>query len=189
MASCLIGGLLIDDYSVSRQFISETFAVDTAYGLWIRILGYIPSGILFTVFCFGGVKFFPASRIIRIGFYGVGIFYGIGTIVVSVFPCDSGCNPEFINPSTSQIIHNLSALLIYTFTPLSIIITGIGLHKFPTYRSFSFISITVGILSAVFVFIFTSNLTSAYVGLYQRMIELLILAWFVVCAFKIRESA
>ncbi|MDG4950746.1 DUF998 domain-containing protein [Weeksellaceae bacterium KMM 9724] len=188
VASCVAGGLLIEDYSVSRQFISETFAIDTAYGFWLRFLGYIPSGILLTWFCFLVVRYFPSSSMIKVGFYGVGIFYGIGTVVVSIFPCDSGCNPEFINPSMSQVIHNLSALMIYTFVPISIIIAGIGLIKFSNYKTFAYISFALGLLSSVFVFIFTSNLTSAYVGLYQRMIELLILAWIVVCAFKIRGT-
>ena len=188
VASCVVGGLLIKDYSVSRQFISETFAIDTTYGFWLRFLGYIPSGILLTWFCFLGVRYFPSSSIVKIGFYGVGIFYGIGTIVVSIFPCDSGCNPEFINPSVSQVIHNLSALMIYTFVPISIIIAGIGLSKFQNYKNFAYTSIVLGLLCAVFVFIFTSDLTSAYVGLYQRMIELLILAWIVVCAFKIKGT-
>ncbi|MDG4945738.1 DUF998 domain-containing protein [Weeksellaceae bacterium KMM 9713] len=188
IASCVAGGLLIEDYNVNRQFISETFAIDTAYGFWLRFLGYIPSGILLTWFCFLGVRYFPTSSMIKVGFYGVGIFYGIGTVVVSIFPCDSGCNPEFINPSMSQVIHNLSALMIYTFVPISIIIAGIGLSKFSNYKSFAYISIALGLLSAVFVFIFISGLTSAYVGLYQRIIELLILVWFVVCAFKIRGT-
>jgi hypothetical membrane protein len=188
VSSCFIGGLLIDNYSITSQYISETYAVDTEYGLWLRILGYIPSGVLFTLFCFFGIKYFPSSRLIKMGFLGVGIFYGIGTIVVSIFPCDSGCNPDYINPSISQVIHNLSALVIYTFVPISIVITGIGLRRFLNYEVLSFTSVILGILSAVFVFLLFSNLKSEFLGLYQRIIELLILIWILVCALKIKKA-
>lgn len=188
ISSSFIGGLLIDNYSITSQYISETYAVDTEYGLWLRIIGYIPSGVLFALFCFLGIKYFPSSRLIKMGFLGVGIFYGIGTIIVSIFPCDSGCNPEYINPSISQVIHNLSALAIYAFVPISIIITGIGLRKFLHYKVLSFTSIVLGILSAGFVFLLISGLKSEFVGLYQRIIELLILIWIFICALKIKKA-
>jgi hypothetical membrane protein len=184
--SCIIGGLLIENYSITRQYISETFAVDTKYGIMLRIFGHIPSGILFTIFSIYGYKYFSPANLTKIGFYGLGLFYGIGTIVVSIFPCDSGCNSEFVDPSTSQVIHNFTALLIYTFVPISIIITGIGLKKFPKYRNLSIIALALGILSILFVYLLISELNSNFGGLYQRIIELLILTWIITCALKIR---
>ena len=188
VSSCVIGGILIDNYSVTSQYISETYAVDTKYGLWLRVLGYIPSGVLFTLFCFLGVKYFPSSKLIKTGLLSVGLFYGVGTIVVSIFPCDTGCNPEYINPSISQIIHNISALVIYTFVPVSILITGIGLSKFTNYKVLSFISVIMGTLSVVFVYLLFSNLKSDFLGIYQRIIELLTLTWILICALKIKIS-
>lgn len=106
----------------------------------------------------------------------------------SIFPCDSGCNPKYIDPSISQVIHNLSALMIYAFVPISIVITGIGLKKFSNYKDLSFVTIALGVLSAVFVFLLISYLKSEFVGVYQRIIELLILVWIFICAFKIKKS-
>lgn len=189
ISSSIIGGLLIKDYSILSQYISETYAVDTQYGIWLRIFGYIPSGFLLTYFCFRVVQYFPPCRTIKIGFWGVGLFYGIGTIIVSIFPCDSGCNPEYINPSISQIIHNLSALLVYIFVPTSIIITGIGLKKFLNYKKLSYISIVLGVLTSGFVFLSIYNLNSDFIGLYQRVIELLILIWIVICANRIKKES
>lgn len=188
VATAIIGGLLIDNYSVTSQYISETYAIDTEYGWNLRIFGYIPSGILFTLFCFLGVKYLPSSAWIKTGFYGVGLFYGIGTIIVSVFPCDSGCNPDYINPSISQMIHNLSALMVYVFVPISILITGLGLKKFENYKKLSLISIALGVLSFGFVYILSSNLESKFVGLYQRIVESLILVWILLCAFQIKQK-
>lgn len=118
----IVGGLLIENYRETSQYISETYAIDTEYGLMLRLFGHIPSGILFTIFSFLGYKYFPSSNLTKIGFYSFGLLYGIGTIVVAIFPCDSGCNKEFIDPSISQVIHNLMALLIYIYLYLLILL-------------------------------------------------------------------
>ena len=92
--SSTIGGLYIENYNPLSQFISETYAIDTQYGKYLRFLGYLPSGLLLTVFAFTSIKLFPKSRLIKIGFMGIGLFYGIATIIVGLFPCDKGCNKE-----------------------------------------------------------------------------------------------
>jgi hypothetical protein len=72
---------------------------------------------MITLFCFLGLNYFQPNTLLKIGFYGIGIFYGIGTIFTGIFPCDSGCNRELIDPSFSQIAHNFSALLMYLLIP------------------------------------------------------------------------
>ena len=114
----ILGGLLIEDYNLISQYISESDASDTKYGLALRIFGYIPSGILIAIFCFVGFKKFQPSKLTKVGFYGLGVFYGIATIISGIFPCDVGCNKYFIDPSLSQIIHYLAALLTYIFLSL-----------------------------------------------------------------------
>ena len=183
----IIGGLLIDNYSIVSQYISETYAIDTEYGVVLRVFGHIPSGILITIFCFVVFKYFPPSKLVKIGFSVLGILYGVGTVIVAVFPCDSGCNKELIDPSISQIIHNLTALFIYAFVPLSIIVIGLGLRKVVAYKQTSIIAIILGIVSMLFVYILISEPTSEFIGLYQRIIELLFVIWILICAFKIKN--
>ncbi|HBO89388.1 MAG TPA: hypothetical protein DD460_01470, partial [Acidobacteria bacterium] len=101
----IIGGFLIEDYNLISQWISESDASDTKYGLALRIFGYIPSGFLIAIFCFVGFKKFQPSKLTKVGFYGLGVFYGIATIITGIFPCDVDCNKNFIDPSISQIIH------------------------------------------------------------------------------------
>jgi len=48
----ILGGLLIENYDITSQFIGETYAVDTKYGLYLRLFGYIPSGIMISLFYF-----------------------------------------------------------------------------------------------------------------------------------------
>jgi len=185
----VVGGLLIENYNMTSQYISETFAIDAEYGLMLRIFGHIPSGILFALFGFLGYRHFPPSNLTKIGFYGIGLFYGIGTIMVAIFPCDSGCNKELIDPSISQVIHNLMALLIYTFMPISIIIIGIGLKKSSNYRRLSITALILGVMSILFVYLLISDPKSDFLGLYQRIIELLFIVWIITCAFKIKNTS
>ena len=117
----ILGGFQFDDYDPISQYISETVAVDAPYGKTLRFFGFIPSGILLTIFAFEGLKKFPKSNLTKIGFWGLGVFYGIATIIVGIFPCDKGCNKELIDPSISQIIHNLTGMMTYIFVPISII--------------------------------------------------------------------
>ena len=187
-ASFILGGLLIENYDIVSQFISESYAIDTEYGLLLRIFGYIPSSILITLFCFLAVKYFQPTILMKIGFYGIGIFYGVASLVTGIFPCDSGCNKELINPSFSQLTHNFAALLMYVFVPINIIITGIGLKRLANYNRLSIIAITSGIISILFVYLLFSDITSEFLGLYQRIIESVFIIWILTCAFTIKNQ-
>lgn len=188
VVSSIVGGVLIENYSLTSQYISETYAIDTEYGLVLRILGYIPSGILLTIFAFDGFKKLPQSKLTKIGFYGLGIFYGIATIIVGVFPCDSGCNKQFIDPSISQVIHNLTGFLTYIFVPICIILIGVGLKKSPVYNRLSIQAITYGVISILFVYLLFSNPNSEHIGLYQRMVEAVFIIWIITCAMAIKKQ-
>jgi len=188
VVSSIIGGILIENYSLTSQYISETYAIDTEYGLILRTFGFIPSGILLTIFCFLGFKYFQPSKLTKIGFYGLGIFYGLATVIVGFFPCDSGCNKEFIDPSISQVIHNLTGLLTYIFVPISIILIGIGLKQLPNYNRLSIQAITYGIISILFIYLLFSGSNPEYNGLYQRIIETMFIIWIITCAIAIKNK-
>ena len=183
----IIGGVLIEDYSLISQFISESDARGTKHGLALRLFGYIPSGILIAVFCFVALKKFQSSKLSKTGFYGLGVFYGIATMLTGIFPCDVGCNKNFIDPSLSQIIHNLAGLLTYIFVPISLMIAGLGLKHSPSHNRLSVIAITCGIASSLFVSLSLSDLSSQYVGLLQRIIESIFLIWIITCAIEIKN--
>ena len=186
--SSILGGLLIDNYSIISQYISESYAIDTEYGMVLRTFGYIPSGIFIAVFCFTGVRFFTPTKLLNIGFYGIGLFYGLATVVVGMFPCDSGCNKDFIDPSTSQLIHNFMGLLTYLFVPVLIILIGLELKKIEKNTVFYLQSIVLGVISFLFVSVLFLNSNSKYIGLYQRIIELVFILWVVFCAIAIKNE-
>ena len=179
------GGQLIENYDITNQFISESYAIDTKHGFFLRLLGYIPSGIIIALFCFLGEKYLDSKLVVKIGFYGIGIFYGLGTTVTGIFPCDSGCNKELLNLSSSQIIHNIAALLMYLFVPFFIILIGLAIRK--TKIWFSIKSILLGLISSILVYLFGLNLLVEYAGLYQRAIEIIFALWTILCAYEIKK--
>lgn len=186
--SSVLGGLLIDNYSIISQYISESYAIDTEYGMVLRTFGFIPSGIFIAIFCFTGARFFAPTKLLNIGFYGIGLFYGLATVVVGIFPCDSGCNKDFIDPSTSQLIHNFMGLLTYLFVPVLIILIGLELKKIQKNTVFPLQSIVLGVISFLFVSVLFLNSNSKYIGLYQRIIELVFILWVVFCAIAIKNE-
>ena len=188
VVSSIVGGILIENYSLTSQYISETYAIDTEYGIILRTFGFIPSGILLTIFCFLGFKYFQPSKFTKIGFYGLGIFYGLATVIVGFFPCDSGCNKEFIDPSFSQVIHNITGLLTYIFVPISIILIGVGLKQLPNYNRLSIQAITYGIISILFIYLLFSGSNPEYIGLYQRIVETVFIIWIITCAIAIKNK-
>lgn len=188
IVSSILGGFLIENYNILSQYISESYAIDTEYGKNLRTFGYIPSGILIALFCFLGVRYFQPSKLLKIGFYGIGIFYGLGTVVAGIFPCDSGCNKELIDPSSSQLIHNFVGLLTYLLVPVFMILIGFGLKKSPNNNTFSLQSIAFGAISILLVYILVSNSESEYIGLYQRMVELVFVIWIIFCAIVIKNK-
>ena len=181
----IFGGLLIENYDITNQFISESYAIDTKHGVSLRLLGYIPSGIIIALFCFLGEKYLDPKLVVKIGFYGIGIFFGLGTTVTGIFPCDSGCNKELLNLSSSQIIHNIAALLMYLFVPFLIILIGLTIRK--TRHRFSIQSTMLGLFSLIFVYLFGSELLGEYVGLYQRIIEIIFALWIILCSVEIKK--
>ena len=181
----IFGGLLIENYDITNQFISESYAIDTKHGVSLRLLGYIPSGIIIALFCFLGEKYLDPKLVVKIGFYGIGIFFGLGTTVTGIFPCDSGCNKELLNLSSSQIIHNIAALLMYLFVPFLIILIGLAMSK--TRHRFSIQSTMLGLFSLIFVYLFGSELLGEYVGLYQRIIEIIFALWIILCSVEIKK--
>tara|TARA_R110000787_G_scaffold277170_1_gene386349 strand:- start:7768 stop:8430 length:663 start_codon:yes stop_codon:yes gene_type:complete len=186
--STIIGGFLIENYSIKSQYISETYAIDTEYGTMLRVFGFIPSGILITTFSLLVIKNFQPSKLTEIGFYGLGLFYGISTVITGIFPCDNSCNKEFIDPSISQVIHNIAGAFTYLFVPICILLIGIGLKRFSAYNRLSALAITYGVLSMLFVFLFLSDSNSEYTGIYQRIIESVFLIWIVTCAIAIKDK-
>lgn len=188
VAPAILGGLQFDEYSHIKQFISESYAIGTPYGNQLRFFGYIPSGIMIALFAFIAPGFLPRARGVKIGFWLFAVFYGFGTIFVGLFPCDEGCNREFIDPSVSQIIHNLVGGLTYLVVPILVLAIGIMARSRPDSRSYATTTIVCGVIALIFAWLMIGVPNGSYIGLYQRLVEGSILFWVFKTAMYVRNK-
>lgn len=184
----VIGGLQFEQYSPISQFISETYATGTPWGNQLSYLGYIPSGAMMALFGFFAPNYVPKSKLIKIAFWLFAIFYGLGTIVVAIFRCDEGCNRELINPSTSQIIHNIAGGLAYLIVPFAIIAIGVKAKYWSGSKSYANITLVCGAITLIFAWLVMVSFNGSYVGLYQRLAEGSVLFWVIRTAFFIKSN-
>jgi hypothetical protein len=180
------GGVRLEGYSVLRQYISESYATGVEGATPIRY-GFIASGIFMALFAFLAPKTLPKSTGIKGAFWGFGVFYGLGTCITGLFPCDMGCNPELVNPSIAQLIHNLSASLTYMFAPFCVLAIGVMARNWPDGKKLSAVSLACAVVAGIFVLILFSHLQSEIKGSYQRIIESSLLVWIIFLAFFIRN--
>jgi len=179
----LIGGFFHPNYNHFSQFISELYAVDAPNADLIRFFGYLPIGVLFILFAVLAQKATPKSRLKSMGFLGIIVGYGFGTIICAIYNCDTGCNPKFINPSLSQIIHNLMGMITYLIVPFSILSIARASRNWKNSIQYTFISYIIFAISFTFMVVLNLNLDSQYKGLFQRIIEGSIIFWIAYGAF------
>ncbi len=181
----IVGGLQFEGYSFISQYISESYATGVPNATYLRKL-FISSGALLTLFGFFAPYALRTSKSIKINFFLFAVFYGIGTVVTSIFPCDFGC-PSEGEVSLSQMIHNSSGFLTYVIVPFCLIVIGVASKKLE-YPKLSKISLFCGILALSFVVILFGNPKGQFIGLFQRIIEACILFWVVYFPFFIRRK-
>ncbi|MBL7962570.1 MAG: DUF998 domain-containing protein [Flavobacteriales bacterium] len=135
--SVIIGGWQFNGYSHTEQFISETYASGTSAGPLLRWLGFLPAGLLMAAFGLVLSGSYHTNPSLRWGLVGIGIWYGLGTVVVSLAPCDAGCDPEQATPSLAHVIHFAMGGLTYLLTPPSILLIAFGATRETRLRAIS----------------------------------------------------
>jgi|SRR5690554_252880 len=184
----ILGGFQFENYSHIHQYISETYAFNTPYGIYLRVFGFIPSGFFIILFSLYSIKFLPKNKLTTLGLIGFALLYGFGTILVSIFPCDMGCNKELIDPSFSQLIHTIVGGITYAFVPFCLILIGVVSRSWSQGKHVTLVSLVCGIVALIFTLILSSNPTGPYLGLYQRIIEASNLTWMLTLAFYIKKT-
>ena len=165
----IIGACLNNQYNSASQLISELYAINAKNAIFLRYFGYIPSGLFLAFFCFFSIQFFPKKILITIGLLGIGIFYGLGTVVCSVFPLDDIMQVKPEQPTISEVLHELIGLITYLLTPIALLLLGIGVYN-DSPKYVSIIAIIAGIVSLILVMVFLSNIHSANIGIIQKVI-------------------
>lgn len=187
LVASVIGGFQIEGYSFIRQYISESYASGIPNSSYLRKM-YMASGMLLACFGFMAPMGLPKSSSLRAGFIVFAVFYGLGTLVTGIFPCDMGCELDPINPSISQLIHNTMGMLTYAVVPFCLLGLGSVFRKGSNTKKLAKVSFICGILSLGFAILLFGDPTGAYRGLFQRIIEGSILFWVVYSAYQIRST-
>lgn len=183
----IFGGFLHPGYNHMTQFISELYAQGAPGADMLKYAGYIPSGVFIIFFAIYAIKELPRSPLTTGGFLIIGIFYGAGTVLAAFFPCDEGCNPQYIDPSLSQLLHNLIGFLTYITVPFALLVLGISASRWGNAEKLSYLAYFCGLLSVSFVYLLFSGDSAPYTGLFQRIIELSILTWIITCSFYLNN--
>lgn len=176
MASLVVvGGALTPGYSHTSQFISELGATGAPLEWWIRLGGFLPAGVLLLVFCAVAFASLPRSRLFSLGLFGLAV-YAAGYIVAVFFPCDPGCRP--VNPSTSQLIHNLGGLAGYVLAPGFLFALALAARSWPGASRL----VVAGYMASgvALIGLLTLSPASDAAGLSQRALEISVLGWVVI---------
>ena len=188
IVTTIIGGSIFDGYSHISNYISESYAYGTTYGPWLRWIGYIPSGLFMALFSILAARKFKDHSFVVFGFIGFGILYGLFTSLVSVFPCDFGCNRNNGDASLSQVIHSVLSLFTYLLTPIMLFMIAVGVKRSIHQKVISRLSIVLSLTALSFGLLFLTNANSAISGLLQRVTESVYLIWIISVSVFLNEN-
>lgn len=172
----VVAGALTPGYSHISQFISELGARGSPQEWWVRLAGFLPSGILLLAFCWFAYAALPRSSATAWGLVGLAV-YAAGYLVAVAFPCDLGCRPD--TPSISQRIHNAGGMLGYLLAPAFLLALAREARTWPGAGRLPAVGYTAAGLALVG--LLTLSPASAAAGLSQRLLEFAVLAWVVCC--------
>lgn len=180
----LLGAAGFPGYSHASQFISELGARGAPHELWVRFAGFLPAGIFVGLFAAAAFRALPRSGLTSAGLLGIGV-YALGYVAAAFFPCEPGCRPA--QPSLSQTIHNVLGLAGYLLAPLSIYALAWQARRWPGARLLAGLGFVAAAL--VLVGLLTLSPKSPFAGTSQRVIEVAVLSWVVMCGLYLRSRA
>lgn len=178
----VLGAVGTPGYSHAAQFISELGAHGAPQAQLVNWAGFLPTGILLTLFAWFAWRALPASLAATLGLSGLSLF-SLGYVAAAFFPCEPGCLPA--EPSLSQTLHNLLGLAGYLTAPPTLLALGWAARSWPGARYLA----TLGFIGGGGALAGLLGLSPdfAYVGLSQRLLEGSVLAWVVGCALYLRR--
>lgn len=180
----IVGGIAYPDYSHASQFISELGAREAPHEMLVRFAGFLPVGILCSIYAFGAYQQLPKSKLTRFGMIGVFV-YALGYLAAAVFPCDLGCRPA--EPSLSQGLHNLFGYVGYLAGPGFLFLFGLESRRWPKQ---GLLSLVAFVCAAVALFgLLTLHPDSPGVGISQRLIETAVWTWIIFSAVYIKDHS
>jgi hypothetical membrane protein len=161
-------GSLDPSYDPVRDFISE-LGDATAPDAWlVNWLGFLPTGLIQTGFALLAWRAMPRSWTFSLAMFGV-VLFAAGYVGSAFFPCDTGCTGS---PSSfSQQMHFAVGLPGYFLAPLTMLLLGLSVRKWPGGEWIS----SIAFFGAIGAFAGLSAVVDAFEsdtpGLWQRVLE------------------
>ncbi len=177
------GGAAWPGYSHYSQFISELGATGAPHGRLVSLGGFLPIGLLLTLFAVLAIFIEPRSGLRTAGFLCLALF-ATGYTGAAFFPCDAGCRS--VTPSASQMMHNLFGLGGYLAAPVGLVLLGISARTWPGGRPLFPLAIVCAVLATGG---FLTMVDTPFGGLSQRILEAAVGVWILACAFTLRRRA
>lgn len=177
------GGLSWPGYSHYSQYISELGSNGAPYGRLVSLGGFLPVGVLLSLFAVLAIFIPPRGGLRTLGFLFL-VLFATGYTGAAFFPCDEGCRS--VTPSASQMMHNLFGLLGYIAAPVGLVLLGVSARSWPGGKPLFPLAIVCAALAAGG---FLTMIDTPFGGLSQRILEAAVAVWILACAFTLRRRA
>ncbi len=173
-----IGSAIKPGYSQLSNFVSEYNATATAWAGTLTYAGFLATSILLSAFLVSATPLVQVSGVSRLGFW---FLWSLpASFFLALFaPCDAGCP---IEGSTSQLMHNLYAIVTYFGMGVSIALISLA-PKFSAFKLRRTFMLLVGIAFPVVFIAMVQPEVAPWRGLLQRLLDialavsLILIAW------------
>lgn len=190
MGFYFIGSAMKPGYSQLSNFVSEYNATGTTRANTLTYAGFLATSVLLSAFLISATPLVQVSGASRLGFW---LLWSLpASFFLALFaPCDSGCP---IEGSTSQLMHNLYAIVTYFGMGAGITLISLArkLSAFKLRRAFMLL---VGVAFPVVFVIMIQPDIAPWRGLIQRLLDvalavsLVLIAWTLVSSDKQARQA
>ena len=177
LAAVVWGGATYPGYDHAQQFMSELGATGAPTGPTVSIWGFVPNGVLITIFCLLAAWILRRSMLAVVACLMLAL-NGIGMAGAGVYACDFECSRS--DPSPEALLHDLFGGLGYLCA-----IVGVGLTALWARKSDAPWLAPIGVVAALISIAGLSGVIAEVelAGLFQRAMEaalavfMMALAW------------
>jgi hypothetical protein len=166
-----IGSAIKPGYSQLSNFVSEYNATGTAWADTLTYAGFLATSILLSAFLISATPLVQVSGVSRLGFW---FLWSLpASFFLALFaPCDAGCP---IEGSTSQLLHNLYAIVTYFGMGVGIALISLA----PRFSAFKLRRTFILLVGIAFPVVFIAMVQPEFVsmrGLIQRSLDVALAA-------------
>lgn len=184
VTATIVGGAMTPAYNHATQFISELGARGAPFANEMSWLGFLPAGVLTSLFALFAAAALPRSAGAWLGFFGLFLF-ALGYLVAAFYSCEDNCRPA--SPDFEQTVHTAFGLAGYLGAPAFMVSLGVAARRWPNAAAVSLVAFAAATTSLAALALMLSP-DFAYPGAAQRLLEAGVLSWILVCSFYLRRE-